>query len=214
MALYSVQRAKHTTGTSFTITVATTTQGAVATNEVQTVTASGNGGVAPTGGTFTITFNGQTTSALAYNADGPTTVQTAFRALSSVGAGNATVTGTAIATGYTITFIGTLAATNVAACTASGASLTGSPNDIITLTGCPTGVIQVSNRATSGNPIYFKLFSGNDTSTDGITELADDTYVVPFGTTKQVANSLGTRKVKVVGPTTQAYSVEAIDGLN
>lgn len=54
-------------------------------------------GAAPTGGTFTLTLNGQTTSALAYNAT-TSTIQTALRALSSAtnwGTG-LTVTGDAL----------------------------------------------------------------------------------------------------------------------
>jgi hypothetical protein len=44
-----------------------------------------------TGGTFTVTVNGQTTPAQAYNVT-PATLQTAIQALSTVGAGNAIVT--------------------------------------------------------------------------------------------------------------------------
>ena len=47
-----------------------------ATNEVQTVTVNGS----PTGGTFTLTFRGATTSGLAYNA-AASTVQTALQGL-------------------------------------------------------------------------------------------------------------------------------------
>src|SRR5262249_41925037 len=53
-------------------------------DEVQTVTLTGN----PTGGTFTLTFSGQTTAAIAYNASAAT-VQSALQALSSIGSGNA-----------------------------------------------------------------------------------------------------------------------------
>ena len=90
-----------------------------------------------TGGTFTLTFNGQTTSALAYNATAAT-VQTAFLLLSSVGTGNAVVTGGAGATApYLITFTGTLAGTRLAV-TGSGASLTGGTHTltIATATNC------------------------------------------------------------------------------
>ena len=44
------------------------------------------------GGTFTLTFNGQTTAAIAHDA-APAAIQSALAALSSVGAGNVTVTG-------------------------------------------------------------------------------------------------------------------------
>lgn len=59
-------------------------------NATQTITLVGS----PTGGTFTLTYNGQTTSAIAYNATN-TTVQTAITALSTVGTGNAVVAGAA-----------------------------------------------------------------------------------------------------------------------
>jgi hypothetical protein len=76
----------------------------------------------PSAGTFTLTYKAQTTSALAFNATGAT-VQTAFLALSSVGAGNATVTGGAGGP-YIITFLLALA-TDVTAVTGSGVGLTG-----------------------------------------------------------------------------------------
>lgn len=76
----------------------------------------------PSAGTFTLTYKGQTTSALAFNATAAT-VQTAFLALSTVGAGNATVTGGAGGP-YTISLIGTLAQ-DATVITGNGASLTG-----------------------------------------------------------------------------------------
>jgi hypothetical protein len=93
------------------------------TNAVQTVTlGSGN-----TGGTFTLTYGGQTTSAIAYNALG-SAVQTAFTALSNVGTGNVTVTGSAGGP-YTITFIESLGNQAVTAVTGAG-SLTGGTNTV------------------------------------------------------------------------------------
>ncbi|HMH58556.1 MAG TPA: head decoration protein [Galbitalea sp.] len=89
------------------------------TSEVQTVTISGT----PTGGTFTLTFAGQTTAGIAYNA-AASAVQTALAALSTVGAGNVAVTGSNGGP-YTVTFGGILAHTNVAAMTVSVSSLTG-----------------------------------------------------------------------------------------
>jgi len=57
-------------------------------DNTQIVTISGS----PTGGTFTLTYQAQTTSALAYNAT-PDAVQAALAALSSIGAGNVSVSG-------------------------------------------------------------------------------------------------------------------------
>jgi hypothetical protein len=97
-------------------------------NEVQTITITG----APTGGTFSLTFNGQTTPALAYNA-ATSAVQTALQALSTVGAGNATVTGTA-GSSYVVTFVSGLANTNVPAIVPVGTFTGGTSPAIATVT--------------------------------------------------------------------------------
>lgn len=87
-------------------------------NEVQTVTISGT----PTGGSFTLDYNGQPTVDIAYNATA-SAVQTALQNLSNIGSGNVAVTGSAGGP-YTVTFQGTLAAANVAQLTAAN-NLTG-----------------------------------------------------------------------------------------
>jgi hypothetical protein len=101
---------------------------ATATNEVQTVTIGGGA----TGGTFPLTFNGQTASGIAWNAT-IGAVQTALAALSTVGAGNVAVTGSAGA--YTVTFQGALAGINVPQMTTSAASLTGGTPTAVVATG-------------------------------------------------------------------------------
>jgi hypothetical protein len=75
-----------------------------------------------TGGTFTLTYGGATTAAIAYNATAAT-VKTRLEALASVGAGNVVVTGNAGGP-WTVTFGGTLAGSQ-AAITGSGALLEG-----------------------------------------------------------------------------------------
>ncbi len=96
-------------------------------SEVQTATVTGG----PTGGTFTLTLNGETTGNIAYNATAAA-VQAALEALPSVSAGDVTVTGSAGGP-YTITFGGTYAGENVAAITASGAGLTGGSTPGVTM---------------------------------------------------------------------------------
>lgn len=99
---------------NFTITGASTRDGnqwgngpylvdrGVGVNEVQRLTITG----VPTGGTFTLTFGGQTTTALPYNA-APGVVQTALQLLSTIGAGGVLVSGgPGPATPYTFTFAG------------------------------------------------------------------------------------------------------------
>lgn len=91
------------------------------TNETQTVTITGT----PTGGTFTLTFDGQTTAAIAFDA-AAAAVETALEALSNVGAGNVAVTGGALpGAAVTVEFVGTLAGTDLPQMTADDALLTG-----------------------------------------------------------------------------------------
>jgi hypothetical protein len=106
------------------------------TNEMVRLTITGN----PGGGTFTVTFGGQTTTpALAYNV-AAADMQTALRALSSIGGANVTVTGSAGGP-YTLEFIGTLAATDVGPVTADGAGLTGGVTPDVTVTLLATGAV-------------------------------------------------------------------------
>ena len=88
-------------------------------NEVQTVTITGT----PSGGDFTLTFMCSTTAAIAFDATSAT-VQTRLQALSSIGSGNVSVSGSAGGP-YTVTFIETLGLQNVSAMTANGGGLTG-----------------------------------------------------------------------------------------
>lgn len=97
------------------------------TNERQTVAITGS----PTGGTFTLTYKGQTTAALPYNAS-LAAVQSALAGLSTIGAGNVAVSGTP-GSSYVITFQGDLAATDATAITASG-SFTGGTSPAIAVT--------------------------------------------------------------------------------
>ncbi|MFB7867349.1 hypothetical protein [Streptomyces sp. NPDC056069] len=99
---------------------------AAVTNEVQSVTVTGS----PTGGTFTLTFNGQTTGAIAYNATAAA-VQTALVALSNINPGDVTVTGNAGGP-YSVSFGGQYLGDNVAQMTAT-ASLTGGTTPGVTV---------------------------------------------------------------------------------
>jgi hypothetical protein len=97
--------------------------GAADTNEVQSLTITGS----PTGGTYTLTFDGQTTAAIAYNANAAA-IQSALLALSNIDAGDVTVTGTGP---FTITFGGQYAGDPVSQITATS-SLTGGTAPAVT----------------------------------------------------------------------------------
>lgn len=97
------------------------------TDEVQTITEGGSGLTS-----FTLTYSGQTTGSIAAAATAAQ-VQTALEALSNIGAGNVSVTGSAGGP-YTVTFQGALADTNTAQMTATPTGGTGTVT-IATATG-------------------------------------------------------------------------------
>ncbi len=121
-------------------------------SDVQTLSVSGT----PTGGTFTLTFGGQTTATIPYNATAAQ-VQSALAALSSIGAGNVACTGGPLpGTNVVVTFTGTRAFQPQSVIGVGTNSLTGGTtpapavahtttgglaNDVQTLsiTGTPTG---------------------------------------------------------------------------
>jgi len=96
------------------------------TDAVQDITLTGN----PTGGTFTLTFGGQTTGAIAYNATAAT-VQAALQALSSIGSGNVAVTAAPSGTGWEVRFTGAMANSYEGAIIGNGASLTGGTSQVV-----------------------------------------------------------------------------------
>lgn len=106
------------TGQAFTVSVSTNLHGLAKLNEKQQVSLDGP----PTGGSFTLTFEGQTTAAIDYDAVAAD-VEAALEALSNIGSGNVAVTGDAPA--WTVEFTGTFETTNVSLLTGNGSSLTG-----------------------------------------------------------------------------------------
>ncbi|MGZ4518957.1 MAG: hypothetical protein ACXVXP_02980 [Mycobacteriaceae bacterium] len=112
---------------------------------VQTVTITGT----PTGGTFTLTWNGQTTAPIAFNATA-SAVQSAVNALP--GAASVTATGGPLPTGVVLTFPALI---SQAALTASSAALTGGTTPAVVITQTTPGV-QTTNEASATVPASFK----------------------------------------------------------
>jgi hypothetical protein len=154
-------------------------------NEVQTITISGT----PTGGTFVLDFNGQPTTDLAYNATA-SAVQTALQALSTIGAGNVTVSGSAGGP-YTVTFAGTLAAANVPQMVAVGnftggtspsiavaTTTAGSAGSLLTITDDTTGLRDVRafcfDLIQGSNHLRFYVPQGEVTDQGSIKYVTDD----------------------------------------
>ncbi|MGW4114817.1 hypothetical protein ACWEFJ_28415 [Actinosynnema sp. NPDC004786] len=110
------------------------------TNEVQTLTLTGG----PTGGTWTATYAGQTTAGIAHNAS-TAAVRSALEALSTIGTGNVTVTGTPGA--WVVEFTGALGGANLTQMTASGAGLTGGTSPAVTVATTQAGGVVTFVRA-------------------------------------------------------------------
>lgn len=106
------------------------------TDEVQTVTITGT----PTGGTFTLSFGGFTTAAIAYNANAAT-VQAALEALPTIGTGGVTCGGGALpGVAVTVTFAGNLTKLAVATITVGTNALTGGTSPAVAVTETTPGV--------------------------------------------------------------------------
>jgi RHS repeat-associated protein len=106
-----------------TLAVSTTTQGGPS-SEVQRVGFTAD--MMISGGTFTLSFGGQTTGTIAYDATAAT-VQTALEGLSSVGSGNVVATktqSTMTAQEWQVTFQGSLAGANQSQITINAGSVT------------------------------------------------------------------------------------------
>jgi len=137
------------------------------TNEVQTI-----GLGAATAGTVTITYAGQTTTAIAYTATAAT-VQAALQALSTIGVGNVTVTGGPWPGVLTLTFGGTLAGINVAEITATPTGLTGGTVTIATTTQGFSGGAYGQAQAPPGTQASNTWWTNLANTTDGTLVDAD-----------------------------------------
>jgi hypothetical protein len=116
------------------------------TDEVQSVAVSGT----PTGGTFRLLFDGQTTDALAYNAT-TAAMQTALRALGAIGATGVTVTGTP--PNYVLTFGGPLGKRDVGQVQAVAVALTGGSNPAVATATTTPGVSASGRGAPKGSTL-------------------------------------------------------------
>lgn len=113
------------------------TAGTLSVNEVQKVAVQGSA----SGGTFTLTYSGQTTAAIAHNAT-TGTVQTALENLSNIGVGDVAVTG--VPGAWIVTFQGALAGQNVSQMTATSS-----------LTGTAAANVTVATTTTSAGPNHW-----------------------------------------------------------
>jgi hypothetical protein len=155
-----------TTDITFTPALGAGTYTSSGTNEQQEISI--DAGV--TGGTFTLTFDGYTTSPLAYNiAFGD--LDTALEALTSIGTDNVTVTGTAPT--WTVEFTGTLAEQDVSLIVGDGSSLTGGSTEV-TVTETVKGVRDNAMTLTfASQEVEIKVGDGDVTYTENTEYIYD-----------------------------------------
>ncbi|WP_339730088.1 hypothetical protein [uncultured Gimesia sp.] len=160
------------------------------TNEIQTVTL----GNAPSGGTFTLTYAGQTTGNIAYNASAAT-VDSALETLSNIGSGDVTVTGSDGGP-WTVEFTGALAAANVADLTADASGLTGTnEQQAVTL-----------NSATGGT--FTLIYAGQTTG-----NIAYNASAATVETALEALSNIGSGNVSVAGSDGGPYTITFIGTL-
>ncbi|MFD7922536.1 hypothetical protein ACFV3R_25330 [Streptomyces sp. NPDC059740] len=136
------------------------------TSEVQTVTVTGT----PTGGTYTLTFSGQTTAGIAYNATAAQ-VKTALEALSNINPGDVVVSGGPHpGTPVVIAFAGQYLGEDVGQMTASATNLTGGTTPAVTVATTTAGGGASASNGTeklAGFLATESLFAPGSTKTSG-----------------------------------------------
>lgn len=164
-------------------------------NEVQRITITGT----PTGGNFTITFSGQTTGNIAYNADA-TAVLTALEALSNISIGDVSTSGGPFpGQPVDVLFAGQYANTDVALMTTSDS-----------FTGGSSPASAVAERIKGGeNEVYLAAIKNNGDST--VTMYKVD---VSTGVYTSVATGLTASDWFFEQYQDKIWAVNATDGLN
>lgn len=173
--------------------VTTLREGGSNTDEVQEVRVYG------TGGTFTLTFDGQTTGNIAYNASAGT-VDTALEALSTITSVTVTGTGTP-ADPYVVTFTDP-GNQNVPEMTADAASITGGGGLVTTIATGAAGTNEVQTVTIGGGVTggtFTLSFEGEETT--------DIAYNATTGTVETALEALGTIDGVTVGGSAGAWTV-------
>lgn len=203
-----------------------TASNVIAVDEVQTLTSS----IAPTAGTFKITYGGNSTTDLAFGATAAQ-VQTALRLLA--GLGSVAVTGNPLATGgYTVTFPAAMGDVALLTVANGATALTGAAAAAVTVTAKETVTGVALNAAkcvlTNDNPgmagnqaITISTFAAarikaTNLTGGGSTNVSDDdTITLNDGTNPAVTFTFGTDDGDVpIGATKAATAANLADAIN
>ncbi len=136
----------------------------VGVNDVQTITVTGT----PTAGTFKLRFKGAITSALAFDISGAA-LQTALQALATIGASNATVSGSGP---YVVTFAAALAGENQPLIELDTNSLTGGSTPSVTIVHTtPGGIDDLAYQPIMANHTLYQASTYAGLSAGELTQL-------------------------------------------
>ena len=153
------------------------------------------------GDTFTLTFDGATTTPIAVNANGAT-VQAALVALSTIGAGNVTVADTAGGPPYTVTFTGALAKQDVDTMTGTGSGVNEKQNVTITDSVAGDKVVLTFGGDSTPELAYDAAPSVVQAALLALPSLGPGTVAVTAGTTGWDVEFTGSEAKTDVGPIT------------
>lgn len=164
------------------------------TSEVQTVTVTGT----PTGGTYTLTWSGQTTAGIPFNASAAQ-VKAALEALSNVNVGDVAVTGGPHpGTPVVVTFTGQYLGDDQAQMTASATGLTGGTSPAVNVTTTTAGGSATASDGTEALAGFLateSMFAPGSTKTSGALlwygEVYADKCPIPFDPTDVASTAPG-----------------------
>lgn len=161
----------------------------------------------PTGGTFTLTYAGQTTSAIDWDASAAD-VEAALKALSNIGASDVVCSGGDLpGTPVTITFASALADKDVDLITGDATLLTGGSNNVVTPTTLAAG-----SPVTTNSSKRFLLNTAAETVVTVKMFKTDDLPTTPTTFTFSSFDSAATIKAAFVGKTV-GYEIDPSTGL-
>lgn len=183
---------------------------------VQTITLT-----AVTAGTYTLTYKGATTTAIAFDALAAD-VKGQLENMATTGAGNVTVTGNA-AGPYTVTFTGDLADAPAATLVANSASLTGGTAVVAVVTDGRAGIdLAWGIDLALGNSSWNITLTGATGGTFTVTFDGQTTAAIPYNATPaavatalKLLSKIGEHGVSVIGAAGSRYDITfrgALDG--
>lgn len=170
-------------------------------NEIQTLTSD------RTGGTFTLTYSGQTTSSLDWDSTAAE-VDTALEALSNIGSGDVTCTGGPLPANILIEFTGTLAQTNVDTITVTDSGTGGTAVACATTTAGYAGNLTVNNNTIYVTGTNSKIFDIDNDGQFGALELNTVNLGEPFAgiTTTSFGTVAGYRQFRTANNAFSKYT--------